>query len=297
MPSCGWIGPCTPTRARRRAGLVLKQVDGVAGVVPQQVIRPASRLAERVRVRAAEKVRLHVHLLDRQLALGDAVVDPLVAGVEPPRVAAHADDARLPLDLHHPLRVGEVVRDRNLDLTCLPARITARPARRASASASRGSPPRRLRSPASRRGRPSSAGCSTSSQPRRFRGGRRRARRPRRRRCCEPFEVLDAERALSGQGDLHRATACSASSGLSSSFGMPNSSRVSASALRQSRVLQDQVAHRGVRRRHVIVAVHFFRVVGERAAHDQPHHHLDPFGPRLAHVVDVRQLTRLADRW
>ena len=59
--------------------LVGEQVDGVRGVVPQQVVGPAARLAERVHVRAAEEVGLHVHLLDVELAGDDPLVHPLVA--------------------------------------------------------------------------------------------------------------------------------------------------------------------------------------------------------------------------
>jgi hypothetical protein len=65
----------------------------VGGVVPQQVVGPAARLAQRVHVAAAEEVGLHVHLLDVELAGSDLLVDPLVAGVEAPGVAAHGDQA------------------------------------------------------------------------------------------------------------------------------------------------------------------------------------------------------------
>jgi hypothetical protein len=50
------------------AGLVGEQVHRVRGVVPQQVVGPAARLAQRVHVGAAEEVGLHVHLLDVELA-------------------------------------------------------------------------------------------------------------------------------------------------------------------------------------------------------------------------------------
>ena len=76
----------------RAAGLVREQVDGVGRVVPQQVVGPAARLAERVRVGAPEEVRLHVHLLDVELAGLHTAVDPLVARVEPAGVAAHRDE-------------------------------------------------------------------------------------------------------------------------------------------------------------------------------------------------------------
>src|SRR4029079_11205167 len=54
-------------RARLRnslPGLVLEQVDGMTGMVPQQMIRPASGFALRVHVRATEEERLHDHVLD-----------------------------------------------------------------------------------------------------------------------------------------------------------------------------------------------------------------------------------------
>ncbi len=73
MPSSGWIGPCTARRDRDLlAGLVLEQIDGVAGMVPQQMVGPAARLAQRIHVLAAEEIGLHVHLLDVELARPDA---------------------------------------------------------------------------------------------------------------------------------------------------------------------------------------------------------------------------------
>ena len=47
-----------PHVAGRLAGLVLEQVDGVARVVPQQVIGPTAWLAKRVLVLAPEEERL-----------------------------------------------------------------------------------------------------------------------------------------------------------------------------------------------------------------------------------------------
>ena len=65
----GMHRPLDRVRKRRQlAGLVLEQIDGVAGVVPQQMIGPAARLAGRVHVGAAEEIGLHVHLLDFELA-------------------------------------------------------------------------------------------------------------------------------------------------------------------------------------------------------------------------------------
>ena len=48
--------------------LVSEQVDGVRGMVPQQVVGPAAGLTGSVHVGAAEKVGLHIHLLNVQLA-------------------------------------------------------------------------------------------------------------------------------------------------------------------------------------------------------------------------------------
>ncbi len=102
------------------AGLVLEQVDRVRGVVPEQVVGPRARLAEGVHVGTPEEVRLHVHLLDRELARRDAPVHPLVRRVEPSRVADHGDEAGLP---GHPLdleRVRPGVGQRDLHLHVLP---------------------------------------------------------------------------------------------------------------------------------------------------------------------------------
>ena len=97
------------------AGLVLEQVDGVGGVVPQQMIGPAARIAGRVDVLAAEEIGLHVHLLDLQLALLDLLVDVLVARIEAAHMAAHGGDAGLLGDLHQALGVLDAVGDRDLD--------------------------------------------------------------------------------------------------------------------------------------------------------------------------------------
>ena len=55
-----------------------EEVDGVRRVMPQQMIGPRPRLALRVRVRAAEEERLHIHLLNPKLAGRNALMDPLV---------------------------------------------------------------------------------------------------------------------------------------------------------------------------------------------------------------------------
>ena len=94
MPSVAWIGPCTAFATHDlRLRLVAEQVHGVRGVMPQQMVGPRARLAERVHVRAPEKIGLHIHLLDRHLARHDAAMNPLVRGIEPARMADHADEA------------------------------------------------------------------------------------------------------------------------------------------------------------------------------------------------------------
>src|SRR5215472_4697659 len=97
------------------AALVLKEIDRMGGVVPQEMVGPAARIAGRVDVPAAKEVGLHVHLLDLELALLDLLVDVLVARVEPPHMAAHGGDAGLLGDLHQVLGVLDAVGDRNLD--------------------------------------------------------------------------------------------------------------------------------------------------------------------------------------
>src|SRR5690242_8693094 len=97
------------------AGLVLKQIDGVAGVMPEQMVGPTAWLAGRVRVRAPEEIGLHVHLLNLQLALADAIVNPLMTGIESPHMPGHGDDPGVLLDLHQLFRIGHIVGDRNLD--------------------------------------------------------------------------------------------------------------------------------------------------------------------------------------
>ena len=61
-----------------RTRLVLKQVDGVGRVVPEQVVGPAATFAEGVLVFAAEEERLRDEVLEFQLTGLDLVVDPLV---------------------------------------------------------------------------------------------------------------------------------------------------------------------------------------------------------------------------
>ena len=125
MPSAGWIGTLHSVgRDDFAAGLVREQVDGMRGVVPKQMIGPRARLAQRIHVGAAKEIRLHVHLLDRELARNDSLVHPLVARVEAARVADHRNLAGLFLESRDLLGVREAVGQRNLDLDVL-ARLEA----------------------------------------------------------------------------------------------------------------------------------------------------------------------------
>ena len=89
--------------------LVTEQVYGVRGVVPQQVVCPRTRLAQRVHVRAPEEERLHVHLLDVELARRNALAYPLVRRIEPAGMADHAHQARFLLQLRDGLRIRPAV--------------------------------------------------------------------------------------------------------------------------------------------------------------------------------------------
>ena len=91
------------------AGLIHEQVDGVAGVVPEQMIGPRARLALGVQVGTAEKVGLRVHLLDIEFARIDPVLDVLVAGIEATHVPDHPHNAGALLRGDHLFGIGETV--------------------------------------------------------------------------------------------------------------------------------------------------------------------------------------------
>src|SRR5271168_3655024 len=79
------------------------------------MIGPASRVARSIDVLPSEEISLHVHLLDFQLALLDALVHPLVAGIKAPHMAAHGGDAGLLGDFHQVFRVLDAVGNRDFD--------------------------------------------------------------------------------------------------------------------------------------------------------------------------------------
>ena len=55
-------------------------------------------------------------------------------------------------------------------------------------------------------------------------------------------------------------------------------------------VFQDEMPHRGVGGRHMVVAVHLRHPVIQGAAHDQPHHQFDALGAGLPHVIRQGEL-------
>src|SRR6185295_596968 len=73
--------------------LVLELVDGVAGMMPEKVVGPAPRFTFGIHIGSAEEKRLHHKMLKREFTLLDPVVNPLMAGIETPRVTAHGDES------------------------------------------------------------------------------------------------------------------------------------------------------------------------------------------------------------
>ena len=93
----------------------MEQIDGVTGVMPQQVIGPTARFSGGIHIGAAEEVGLHIHLLDFEFTLADPAVHPLVTGIEAAHVSGHCHDARIARDFGQRLRVLHIVGNRNLD--------------------------------------------------------------------------------------------------------------------------------------------------------------------------------------
>src|SRR5271166_335197 len=103
----------------RRAHLIGEKVDSVRRVMPEQMVGPGARLAERVHVGAAQEVGLHVHLLDMELAGRDLLVDVLVAWIEAARMTDHRDESGLLLHFGDGFSVLETIGERNLHLHML----------------------------------------------------------------------------------------------------------------------------------------------------------------------------------
>ena len=123
----------------RRADLIGEEIDGVRGVVPEQMVGPRARLAERVHVGAPEEIGLHVHLLDMEFVGENSLVDELVARVEAAGVADHGDETGLLLRRDNRLGIPQTVGEGDLDLHVLAGLQAPRlSGRRASGSASPG---------------------------------------------------------------------------------------------------------------------------------------------------------------
>src|ERR1700683_1817377 len=98
-----------------RAALISEKIDRVRGVMPQQMIGPGARLSQRVHIGAAEEKGLHVHLLNMEFVLEDALAHELMARVEAAGMADHGDEAALFLRRNDRLGVLQAVGERNLD--------------------------------------------------------------------------------------------------------------------------------------------------------------------------------------
>src|SRR5580700_6319127 len=55
-------------------------------------------------------------------------------------------------------------------------------------------------------------------------------------------------------------------------------------------VLENHVPDRGVRGGDMVEAINFLGVIVERAARNEPHHQLDAFRARFAHILKMRNL-------
>ena len=96
---------------RDLAGLVLEKVHGVAGMVPEEVVRPAAGLAESVHVGSAEEVGLYIQLLQLQLPGLKPAVQQLVTGIEAASVPTHGDEAGFPLGGYYQFGVRQGICD------------------------------------------------------------------------------------------------------------------------------------------------------------------------------------------
>src|SRR5438876_7879545 len=75
------------------SGLVMEEIDRVTGMMPKQVIRPASRLSCGIHIRATEEEGLNDEMLELEFTRFDPFVNPLMAWIEAPRVTTHRGDA------------------------------------------------------------------------------------------------------------------------------------------------------------------------------------------------------------
>src|SRR5690625_6124869 len=69
-------------------------------MMPKEVIRPRTRLSKGIGIAAAEEIRLHIHLLDGELAFFNSIVNPLMAGIKTTRMP-HQDRKSTRLNSSH----------------------------------------------------------------------------------------------------------------------------------------------------------------------------------------------------
>ena len=89
------------------AGLILKQVYRMAGVVPQQMVGPTARLAQGIHICPSKEVRFHDQMLNREFTGLYPVMDPLMTGIKTSDMVNHRHHACFFLHLHHPFGVGQ----------------------------------------------------------------------------------------------------------------------------------------------------------------------------------------------
>src|SRR5438034_3286242 len=101
------------------AGLIVKQIDSMACMMPEQMICPASRFSFRIHVRAAVEKRLNHEMLQFEFTGFDLLVDPLVAGIESPCMSSHRQEAGVFLNGMDSFGIGEGDGNWDLDLHVL----------------------------------------------------------------------------------------------------------------------------------------------------------------------------------
>src|SRR5262245_15870516 len=94
------------------SSMALELVDGVTGMMPEQVVGPAARFALGIHVCSPEEEGLHNQMLQLQLTGFDPFVNPLVAGIEAAGMTGHGRKPRFLLHGKNLFRVGKGVRDR-----------------------------------------------------------------------------------------------------------------------------------------------------------------------------------------
>ncbi len=101
------------------SGLISKEIHCMGGVMPEEMIGPASRLSQGIDIGTPKKIGLHIHLLNVVLTAGNSLADPLMTWVKTPGVAHHGDTALLLLQVRERLGIFPRIRHRDLDLNML----------------------------------------------------------------------------------------------------------------------------------------------------------------------------------